>query len=144
MQNEHLRSCVDVQISNLFSRISSVWFRGTAFPSVMAGFVFCVFSSGYLHKEEVWSDEKGLRAERTMWLWDSPHHFQQLQQTVPVRQHRHGQSVTEIHRVQRTPWEQNQLGHRRGEWAPPSYKYTLWWKKTFLWFNCAQIFSHLM
>jgi len=27
--------------------------------------------------------------------------FHQLQQTVPVRQHRHGPSSTQIHRVQR-------------------------------------------
>ena len=70
---------------------------------------------GDVYEEKVWSHEEGLWAECAVWLWDRPHHLQPLQQAVPVRQHRHGQSLAQIHRVQRAPWEQNQCRHHWGK-----------------------------
>lgn len=71
---------------------------------------------GDFHEEKVWPDEEGLRVKCSVWLWNCPHHLQWLQQAVSVRQYRHGQSPAEVHRIQRTPREQNQLWHRRGTW----------------------------
>lgn len=70
---------------------------------------------GDIHQEEVWTDEESLWAECAMRLWDCPHHLQQHQQALPIRQHRHGQSVTEVHRVQRASWEQDQFWYCGGE-----------------------------
>lgn len=52
-----------------------------------------LFFTGYLHKAKVWLDEESLRAERIVRLRDCPHHIQQLEQTLSVCQHRHGQSL---------------------------------------------------
>lgn len=57
---------------------------------------------GDIYQTQVRSDEKGLRAERVVRLRDRPHHLQQHKPTVSVRQHRHGQSTAEVHRIQRT------------------------------------------
>ena len=72
---------------------------------------------GDVYKEEIRVDEEGIRAERAMWLWDRADHFQQHQQAVPVRQHGHGQGAAQVHGVQRTAREPDELGHRGGERA---------------------------
>lgn len=75
---------------------------------------FSVFP-GDIYKEEIWVNEEGLWAECSVWLWDCPDHLQQHQQTVPVCQHWHGQSVAEIYRVQWAAWESNKFGYRWGK-----------------------------
>lgn len=73
------------------------------------------FFPGDIYKEEIWINEEGLWAECSVWLWDCSHHLQQHQQTVPVCQHWHGQSVAEIYWVQWATWESNELGYCWGK-----------------------------
>lgn len=76
---------------------------------------FFSFFPGDIYKEEIWVNEEGLWAECSVWLWDCSDHLQQHQQTVPVCQHWHGQSVAEIYRVQWAAWESNKFGYRWGK-----------------------------
>eukprot|EP00075_Anas_platyrhynchos_P038879 XP_027328132.1 myocyte-specific enhancer factor 2B [Anas platyrhynchos] len=62
---------------------------------------------------QIRADEEGVRAERAVRLRDRPHHLQQHQPPLPVRQHRHGQGAAQIHGVQRAPREPHQLRHPR-------------------------------
>lgn len=74
-----------------------------------------LFFPGDIYEEEIWVNEEGLWAECSVWLWDCSDHLQQHQQTVPVCQHWHGQSVAEIHRVQWATWESNEFGYCWGK-----------------------------
>ena len=66
--------------------------------------------------EEVWCDEVGLRAVR---LQDRLHHLQLVQQTVPIRFNRHGQSSAQVHRVQRTTRVTHKQKYYRRELSLP-------------------------
>ncbi|XP_054661843.1 myocyte-specific enhancer factor 2B isoform X1 [Grus americana] len=70
--------------------------------------------AGDLHQAEIRADEEGIRAERPVRLRDRPHHLQQHQPPLPVRQHRHGQGAAQVHGIQRAPREPHQLRHPRG------------------------------
>lgn len=59
----------------------------------------CVPYAGDIHQAQVRSDEESLRAVGAVRLRDRFDHLQQLQQAVPVRLHRHGQSAAQIHRI---------------------------------------------
>lgn len=64
-------------------------------------FVFALVAStrtlcadaGDVHQTQIRSDEESLRVVGTVRLRDRSDHLQQLQQAVPVRLHRHGQSA---------------------------------------------------
>ena len=64
--------------------------------------------SGDIYEAQVWSDEESVRIKCSVRLRNSTHHVQQQQQTVPVREYRHGSSPAQVHRVQRPSRESYQ------------------------------------
>ena len=70
---------------------------------------FCV--SGDVYEEKVRLDEESVWVECIVRLRDSIDYLQQCQQTIPVCQHRHGQSSPQVHGVQWASWKQNKQRH---------------------------------
>lgn len=81
----------------------------------------CLYVSGDVYKEEVWSDEEGVRTERSLRLWNRSHHLQPFQQVVSVCEHWHGPSTAQVHRVQRAARESHKQRHNRSQYARLCY-----------------------
>ena len=65
---------------------------------------FDYFLPGDFQQTKVWCNEKSLRTQRVVWLWNRFDNLQFVQQIVSICVNWYGQNTTQIHRIQWASW----------------------------------------